>query len=227
MTAIPAPEAEARSLRGLFGGTFDPVHLGHLALARSARDAFALDRVDFIPCHHPVHRGQPGASPEQRRRMLELALQGEPGFVVNSVELDRDRPSWAVETLEQLRAGDPHSIFCWLMGADAWAGFERWREPERILELAHIVVCARPGVARAVTRFDDRFLGAGESLRSSPAGRVAWHAMPPNDCSSTRVCARLMAGEAPSDCLPGPVLEFIQRQGLYRAAPQPTDPSRA
>jgi len=217
VTAIPVPDAP---LRGLFGGTFDPVHHGHLALARSARDAFALARVDFIPCHHPVHRGQPGAGPRQRLEMLRLALAGERGFSVNTVELDRDRPSWAVETLEQLRAEDRHSRFCWLMGADAWAGFASWREPERILELAHVVVCARPGIGRPRTRFDDRLLEPGETLRERPAGRVAWHEMPPNDCSSTQVRERLMAGESPTDCVDAAVLEFIHRTGLYRA-PEP------
>ncbi len=216
MTVISVPESQP-PLRGLFGGTFDPVHLGHLSLARSARDAFGLERVDFIPCHHPVHRGQPGASPQQRLHMLQLALKGEAGFVINPIELERDRPSWAVDTLEQLRAEDARSVFCWLMGTDAWAGFERWRAPERILELCHVIVCARPGVARPVTPFDDRFLAPGERFGDAPAGRVAWHDMPPNDCSSTRVRARLMAGASPTDCLPGAVLEFIQQQGLYRA----------
>ncbi len=213
VTAIPVPEAP---LRGLFGGTFDPIHRGHLALARSARDAFGLQVIDFIPCHHPVHRGQPGAGPEQRVRMLELALRDEPGFRINRVEIDRDHPSWAVDTLRLLREEDTRSIFCWLMGADAWAGFAGWREPEKILEMAHVIVCARPGVARGPTPFDARFLQPGEHLRDAPAGRVAWHQMPPDDCSSTRVRARLMAGQAPTDCLSPAVLEFIRQQNLYQ-----------
>lgn len=219
VTAIHDPDAgslQGASLRGLFGGTFDPVHLGHLALARSARDAFALKKVDFIPCHHPVHRGQPCASAQQRLKMLQLALADEPGFVVNTIELERDRPSWAVETLEQLRKENDEDILCWLMGADAWAGFAQWREPQRILQLAHVIVCARPGFERPNTPFDDRIIGPGESLCDQPAGRVAWHAMPPNDCSSTRVRESLMAGRPASECLPTPVLEFIQQQGLYR-----------
>ena len=224
MTAIPVPESTP-PLRGLFGGTFDPVHLGHLALARSARDAFGLQAVDFIPCHHPVHRDRPGAGPEQRVRMLELALADEPGFHISRVEIDRDRPSWAVETLRLLRKEDSRSIFCWLMGADAWAGFSRWREPEKILEMAHVIVCARPGVARSPTPFDAYFLQPGESLRDAPSGRVAWHEMPPNDCSSTRVREQLVAGLPAADCLPPAVLEFIRQQGLYRR--RPINPSTA
>jgi len=223
VTAIPGPEAHP--LRGLFGGTFDPVHRGHLALAQSAREAFGLTRVDFIPCRQPVHRGQPGASPQQRLQMLRLALDDTPGFYINTIELERDRPSWAVDTLEQLHAQDPGHSLCWLMGADAWAGFARWREPERILQLSHVIVCARPGVPRPQTPFDDRLLRPGERLRDAPAGRVAWHDMPPNPCSSTRVRERLLAGQSPADCVDSAVLEFIHKNGLYR--PPQTDPSPA
>lgn len=129
----------------LYGGTFDPVHAGHLAVASAARAALGAN-VAFLPAADPPHRAAPGASAEQRAHMIELAIAGQPGFAVDRRELHRAGPSWTVDTLREVRGElGPDAPLAWLVGADAFRGLPDWHQWRALFDLAHFVVAVRPG----------------------------------------------------------------------------------
>ena len=211
--------------RLLYGGTFDPVHAGHLAVAAAARAARAAP-VAFVPAADPPHRGPPGADARQRAEMLALAIAGEPGFSVDRRELDRDGPSWTVVTLEELRAEvGPHQPLAWLVGDDAFLGLPGWHRWEELLDLAHLVVAVRPGhpldpLPPALAAVVDGRWAPAPALADAPAGRLLRLAMPPHPASATRLRERLRAGEDASDWLPPAVAGYIARHGLYTGDPR-------
>ena len=180
---------------GVFGGTFDPVHVGHLAIANAALDELGLDRVYFVPARRsPLKQGGPVASAEDRLAMLTAATADEPRFRVSSVELDRDGPSFTVDTLEALRSEGPLFL---ILGSDAYADFGRWREPERIRDLATIVLAARPGVPNAP---------AGVRMLDSPL----------MDISSRELRARAARGRSLRYLVPKAALRYIEEHRLYQ-----------
>ena len=132
---------------GIFGGTFDPIHCGHLRAIVELRDALALDEVRVVPCARPAHRDAPAAPPAARVAMLRAALRSMRGCVVDERELARPGPSYTVDTLSELRAEFPATSLCLLLGQDAFAGLARWHRWRELFELAHVVVARRPGTA--------------------------------------------------------------------------------
>ena len=180
---------------GVFGGTFDPVHVGHLAIANDALDELGLDRVYFVPARRsPLKQDGPIASAEDRLAMLIAATLGEPRFRVSPVELERGGPSFTVDTLESLRGEG--ELFL-ILGSDAYADFERWREPERIRELATIVLAARPGAPNAP---------AGVRMLDSPL----------MDISARELRARAARGRSLRYLVPEAALRYIEEHRLYR-----------
>ena len=200
---------------GLLGGTFDPVHNGHVDLATQVQQAFALERVEFLPCFQPVHREGPAVASQQRARMVELAIEHISGFRLNSTELDRAGPSYAIDTLRTLKQQHPGQTVCWLIGSDAFNSFELWKDPQGILQLANLVVCSRPGSPVDRKIFARHHLVPGDALDHYPSGRIAFYTMQPNTCSSTAVRERLLAGDAVDDCLHPAVIDFIRNNQLY------------
>jgi nicotinate-nucleotide adenylyltransferase len=210
-----------------YGGTFDPVHAGHLAVATAARAALGAD-VAFLPAADPPHRAAPGASAEQRARMLELAVAGEPGFSVDRRELHRDGPSWTVDTLRGLRAErGSDAPLAWLVGADAFRGLATWHQWRMLFDLAHFVVAVRPGhglealppeLAQACS---GRWLDRPGALAKRPAGGLFRLDMPLHPASATELRRRLRAGEPHGGWLSAAVAAFIEREGLYRGGPAP------
>ncbi len=130
---------------GLFGGTFDPIHYGHLRPLWEVKEALKFDQLRLIPSFIPPHRGKPGASAKQRLEMLRLAVADVPDYEVDERELQRGGPSYTVETLQSLRNELGDQPLCWVMGLDAFLGLASWYQWRRITELAHIVVTQRPG----------------------------------------------------------------------------------
>ena len=130
---------------GLYGGTFDPIHLGHLRAAETAREAAGLDLVAFVPAAVPPHRGAPLSPPEDRLAMARLATAAHPRFEAWDVELRRPGPSYTVETVSTLLSERPSDSFVLVVGADTWPEMTTWREPERLLSLVEVVVVDRPG----------------------------------------------------------------------------------
>lgn len=210
-----------------YGGTFDPVHAGHLAVARAARAVFGTD-VAFVPAADPPHRAAPGASAAQRAQMLALAIAGEPGLSVDPRELRRSGPSWTVGTLRELRAErGPDRPLAWVLGADAFRGLPSWHDWEALLELAHFIVAVRPGHAldalppplAAASR--GRWRDDPAALARSPAGCLFRLDMALHPASATEV-RRGLAGDAGHDTWLDPaVAAYIAREGLYRAGPGP------
>jgi len=191
---------------GVLGGTFDPVHRGHLALARAARDELALDEVLFVPAGQPWRKaGRIVAPAGNRLAMLRLALEGEPAFRVERLELDRPGPSYTADTLEALRAAGPDDeLFC-ILGEDALADLPNWVRPGRILELAMLAVARREGAPKAAV---ERLPGLSE--------RVVWLKMSPVPVSATEIRERVRRGEPIGEMVPAAVAAYIRERGLYR-----------
>lgn len=189
---------------GLFGGSFDPVHHGHLIVARAAREQLGLDEVRFIPAREqPFKRGTHGAPAEARLAMLQLAVAGEPGFAVEPIELGRPGPSYTVDTLAALAAREPGRRFILLLGADAARELDQWHEAGRIAALARVAVLTRPGAAAP----------------SSPL-ITDTVAVPAVDISATDVRRRVAAGRSIRYLVPDRVADYVAAHGLYRTEGQ-------
>ncbi len=222
-----APAAVLRSPRriGLFGGTFDPVHHGHLRMALEAVDALGLDELRLVPVNAPALRARPGASPEQRLTMLRLAAEGVPGLRVDDRELRRGGISYSIDTLREMRLelGD-HDRLCMIVGEDAFAGLPRWKEWQRLLDYAHIAVLTRPGDTPAPTpelaawTAEHLAADAEATLHAASRGCILRLALTPLAISSTQVRELLGAGRNPRFLLPGSVLGYIREHRIYGAA---------
>lgn len=220
-------------LRLFYGGTFDPVHNGHLAIARAAREALSTT-VRLMPAADPPHRDAPGASAEQRATMLDLAVDGHVGLRVDRRELERaardpNAPSYTIDTLRELRAelGERAPI-AFLIGADSLHGFATWKEPEALLAGAHWVVAERPGsdldayLPPASARLAaGRWTLNAASLHDSPGGKLLRLRQPLHGESATQIRRRIAAGETWHHLLPLPVSRYIVEHGLYGATPGP------
>jgi len=206
---------------GILGGTFDPIHYGHLRTALDVMQAIGLDQVRFIPLHGAVHRDQPETPSDLRLRMVAAAIEGTPGFVADDRELRRSGDSYTVDTLGSLRRDFPHAPLCLLMGMDAFNGFADWRRPGEILRLAHLVVMHRPGMTeptepRVRALLQDHRCASRESLRSEKGGLIHLQAVTQLEISSTRIRALIGAGASPRYLLPESVMTLIEENRLYR-----------
>ncbi len=207
---------------GVFGGVFDPVHYGHLALAREAADRLDLAEVRFVPANVPPHRGQPHVSAEQRVQMLKLAISGNPCFVLDQREILREGTSYTVDSLNAIRAevGGKRPL-CLLMGADAFAGLASWHRWNKLFELAHIVVAQRPGFdprhlqSPLMEEFTKRSAKSPLAAINKPCGAIIILEITPVDISASMIRERLAGGKSARDLLPPLVLDYIQAQGLY------------
>lgn len=208
---------------GIFGGTFDPIHYGHLRCALELQQALDLEQLRFVPARLPPLRGAPAASAEQRLAMLELAVADQPGFAVDARELRREGLSFTVDTLLSLRAELPAAPLCLILGMDAFLGLERWSRWERLVELAHLVVMQRPGqdLATAGPRLQALLrerLAEPAQLRQAAPGRIALCLVTQIDVSGTRIRDFVARGRSVRYLLPDPVIDYIGRQRLYRVA---------
>jgi nicotinate (nicotinamide) nucleotide adenylyltransferase len=221
-----AAEAQLSAVRtkiGVLGGTFDPVHLGHLQLARQLREHLQLDQVHLIPCGVPVHRPPPQASSAQRVAMLELAVQDFPWMKVDRREIESSEPSWTHTTLRSLRAELPDVALYFSMGADAFLGLTTWRRWQELPELAHLIVSTRPGYELDVSVLDqplrafyERHLATRlEQLEGRLAGKLYFATLQTPKLSSSEVRERIQRGESLADALPPAVADYIAEQQLY------------
>jgi nicotinate-nucleotide adenylyltransferase len=208
---------------GILGGTFDPVHYGHLRPALEVLENLGLAEIRFIPCRQPSHRGQPVASPAQRLALLQCAVAGQPGFVVDERELQRAGPSYMVDTLTSLRAERGTTPLCLLLGTDAFAQLTTWHRWQALADLAHLIVLQRPGSLPPTAPPLLEWLAQRQphdpaALRTQPAGMILLHAVTQLDISATRIRALLAHGQSPRYLLPEAVCAAIHEQGLYRPA---------
>jgi nicotinate-nucleotide adenylyltransferase len=210
-------------LRVIYGGTFDPVHLGHVAVAEAAARALAPCALHLVPAADPPHRARPGATAEQRVAMLRLAFSSHPEFLIDERELRRSGPSYMVDTLLDLRAEfGSRPPLALLLGADAFLGLPSWHRWEEILDLCHLVLVPRPGTsldtlpAVLVEACEGRWAEGPEALHGSSAGQWLRLDLPLRDESATHA-RRSTAQQTGSDAGLDPgVARFIGAAGLYR-----------
>jgi nicotinate-nucleotide adenylyltransferase len=207
---------------GIFGGTFDPIHFGHLDAAEEVRCRLELEDMRMLPAGDPPHREAVYASAGQRLAMLELALRDYPGLAVDRRELDRQGPSYMVDTLAELRQSYPDRPLLLVIGQDAANALDRWHRWRAIPELAHLVVVSRPGQEaggspQLAAEFNDRWVHGHRELLDTVAGRALRLNARSRDISSSAIRRRLREGRTSlEDWLPGPVLNHIEAHGLYR-----------
>ena len=202
---------------GFFGGTFDPVHCGHLQMALAAKKHLKLDEVRLLPCHQPPHRAAPQLTSQQRLLLLSLAVQEVDGLSIDDRELRRDKLSWTVDTLKDCRKefGDELSITL-LMGVDAYNGLQQWYEWQQLPKLAHIGVLQRPGYTMPKVGVLANWLerSSAANIRRQPAGTVIALEQPQLPWSATEIREQLALGVQPRG-LPESVFNYIVAHQLY------------
>jgi len=201
-------------LIGLLGGTFDPVHNGHLAIARSVRAGLGMRRVHLILNAVPPHRTPPACPAGHRLAMLRAAAADDPGLVADTRELERTGPSYSLWTLRALRRELPEASLCWIVGIDAWLGLESWYRWHELSSLAHFVVVKRPGWSLPRGQAAGLWGSPRDLARRSAGARVLFEG-PELDVSASDIRARLAAGGDGTELLPAPVLSYIKREQLY------------
>jgi nicotinate-nucleotide adenylyltransferase len=211
------------TVRGILGGTFDPVHLGHVALAEAALSRLPLTEVLWLPSGSPGHRAPPAASAGDRLAMLTLATAGLPRYRIDDSELDRSDPTYTVHTLTRLRAqlGMSQPLVL-ILGSDSFLSLPTWLRWRELFDLAHIAVAGRPGhplggsgTTPELSVEIGRRAAPPEQLAASAAGKIASFDMPSVDISSSAIRAALAARQDASHLLPAAVLAYIQSQHLY------------
>lgn len=203
----------------LLGGTFDPVHIGHLRIAVRLRE-LGFERVVMIPNNVPPHREQPIASGAARLAMLNLAIADLGGIETSEIELQRAEPSYSAATVETLHRLWPQACLTWVMGNDAWNGFDRWHQPERLLKHANVLVVSRPGdSARSdgwLGEITQKNAGNTDTLLSSSGGKICHLHWPELDISASDLRRAIKQGDNIVFLTPTQVQKYIKQHQLYR-----------
>lgn len=206
----------------LFGGTFDPVHYGHLYSIKALMTELAITEARLLPCHKPPHRQGPSVSSQQRLAMAQLAAKDIPGLFVDDRELARDRLSYTIDTLIDVRNElGPNQSICWVMGLDAFAKLDSWHRWQELLDYAHLLVMARPGAewpeAGPVADFFQRYgTEDRQAIVDEPAGSILALSLTPFPISATAIRKQLQRGERPRQWVPRKVLNYIDQFQLYQ-----------
>jgi len=205
---------------GIFGGTFDPIHYGHLRTAFEMLQALRFSEVRFIPSGDPPHRGKTFAAADVRLEMVRVAVQGQPGFSVDECELTRDGPSYTIDTLSLLREEQPDASLGLIVGMDAFLGLTSWHRWDEILDLAHIVVAHRPGWrAPDIGELGEMITAHGthrvDDLHGNRHGYIHIHAVTQLEIASTEIRDLIAAGRDPRFLMPDTVHDVIVDSGCY------------
>ena len=207
-------------LLGIFGGTFDPIHYGHLRTAFEMLEVLRFDEVSFVPSGDPPHRGQTFADAEQRLEMVRVATQGQPGFSVDDCELRREGPSYTIDTLATIREEQLDAALGLIVGMDAFLGLTSWHRWNEILDFAHLVVAHRPGwripdVGELGELIGSHGTGNVEDLHENSHGCVFVHAVTQLEIASTEIRDLIAAGRNPRFLMPDAVRDVILESGCY------------
>ncbi len=206
-------QSSSRQREGIFGGTFDPIHVGHLMLAEYCREQLRLDRVRFVPAAiSPLKVGQEPVPPKVRLEMVKLAISGNPHFVVDDREVRRGGTSYTVDTLREVAGELPDSDLVFLMGADSLADLDKWREPAEICSLAEIAVVCRGGHPLPNVAILEKYLPA-----SSKDARECMVPMPQVEISSSDIRSRIASGRSVRYLLHSTTSALIISGGLYKS----------
>lgn len=209
---------------GIFGGTFDPVHYGHLRAALEAREKLGLDDFRMLPSGTPPHRSGTNAPAKDRLAMLKLAVAGVPGFSVDDREIRRAGKSYMADTLRDIRLESGDRPLLMMIGQDAANALDSWYEWRTIFDYAHLVIMRRPESRRSWSgelreQMRRRLVGDVDRLRKQPSGLVLPLQITQLAISSTGIRGQLLAGQSPRFLLPDPVLDYIRQNQLYFAGP--------
>ncbi len=206
---------------GIFGGTFDPVHNGHVRCANFVLRHCQLDDVRLMPCHIPAHRASPGVSAQQRAAMVQLAIAPHSGLSIETLELDKASPSYTVDSLTLLHQREPNARLYFIIGMDSLCYLKSWKNWPHILQLAHLLVCQRPGYDSNTGDAPSLLQQFGEQdisrIRQRNAGNILVLPNPLTDVSASRVRQQLHQGLSPTNTLDPAVLNYIQTHRLYQA----------
>lgn len=203
---------------GLLGGTFDPIHNGHVHLAKAVLHQLNLDEVRLIPCYRTVHREQPIASPEQRLAMTHLACEGSATIRCDDSEMKRGGSSYMVETLETIKQAEPSSRLHLIIGYDAFMNFKSWKNWQGILTLSHVIVAKRPDYDQQNDATTDLIKQYGADLNTltlAACGKICVLEISALDISSTLIRKNIHEHKDLGDVLPPKVYHFIKQEGLY------------
>ena len=217
------PGSQVSGSLGILGGTFDPIHVGHLAIAEQVREVLGLERVLFVPSRLPVHKpGRPVSPADDRVAMVALAIAGNPAFALSREEVDRPGPSYAVDTLEafadEARAAGREPDLTFILSAEAYAGLPTWHRPARILELSRMAVVPRPGTPPADPDEIARLLPGADRRTVLVDGPLL-------DVSASSIRARVAGGRSIRYLVPDAVIAYISDHGLYASEDSIATPS--
>ncbi|AOM42854.1 nicotinate-nucleotide adenylyltransferase [Xenorhabdus hominickii] len=210
-------------IQALFGGTFDPIHYGHLRSAEALAQLVGLKQVILLPNHVPPHRPQPEATAQQRLEMVRLAVQGNPLFTVDTRELDRQTPSYTIETLKSFRQEVGKHPLAFIIGQDSLQTIHTWHKWEELLDICHLLVCSRPGYQNSLSTPEvQQWLKKHQvdtplPLSQKPQGYIYLAATPLLNISATDIRQRHQQGLSCDDLLPPSIQNYIDSQGLYRS----------
>ncbi len=210
---------------GIFGGTFDPIHYGHLRTAFELQQALRLAEVRFLPAGNPPHRQQPLADASLRLRMVQAATEGHRGFMVDDREVRKSGPSYSVETLAELRREHPDRSLCLIVGMDAFLSLPKWHQWQELLQLSHLVVAHRPGWRAPASGplgelLVDHGTGRIADLHDRLAGHIFIHAVTQLEISSTELRLLIASQRDPRFLMPDAVRKIIMDTGCYLDPPQ-------
>ena len=205
----------------MYGGTFDPIHFGHLRTALEIREAVGIEDMRLVPCGQPPHRSEPLAHGDLRRRMLDLAVEPEPGLTVDPRELQRDGPSYMVDTLASILDEQQDQTVVLIVGMDVFKGIVNWYQWRKLFSLAHIVVVQRPGypaqIPPAIVELDGVLHTTdSESLNMRSSGLIYFHEVTQLEISATAIRRLIRNARSPRYLLPERVLQLIESERLYR-----------
>ena len=202
-------------LIGIFGGTFDPIHYGHLRPALDVLQGACLNEIRFIPNRLPPHRNAPALNDQQRAELVDLAIAEMPNFILDDRELRRQGPSYMVDTLCSLKADFPDDTLCLIMGMDAFNGLPQWHEWRKIFTMCHIIVTSRPNFEladfTAQKDISSRFCDSPEALQNTPAGQILLQSVTQLDISASLIRGYLSSGQSTQYLLPKIVREKLEQ----------------
>ncbi len=206
-------------LIGIFGGSFNPIHRGHLAVAKSVKEQIGLDELRLLPARVSPFKHKAEISDEARIRLIEAAINKESGIVLDSRELNRAPPSYSWDTLHDLHEEMPHLKLVFLLGVDAWLGFEGWHRWQGILNLSHLAIMSRPGfeVGEISPWWQDRTTTSVDTLRNKPYGHVIFLEVPQYPISSSQIRGLISQGKDASTFLAPQVAKLIKTEQLYQS----------
>lgn len=206
----------------IMGGTFDPIHNGHLRTAVEVLDRYQYSELRLIPCFQPVHKGRPSVSPQQRLEMAKLAISGDARLRVDSREMDREGPSYSVDTLRDIRSEiGPNESLIMVLGMDSFLSLPTWLNWQQLIQYSHLLVVSRPGwepnLISELSAFCENYRAASShELQCAPSGRVWFETLTPLGISSSMIRALARKNESIAYLLPEPVQKYIEQHQLYR-----------